>query len=134
MISYQPRAVEANDDDDFLFNLSYTYCALYELEKRYCPDVAKYRYELARDADFVGAFPNIPLERHCATGCGASLDFASSIHNDSGMSGLTESIIWNECAKGQHQLFISPAIKLVFDLSTHNASIFQPTKIPHGTV
>jgi hypothetical protein len=134
MISYQPRAVEANDDDDFLFNLAYTYCALYELEKRYCPDVAKYRYELARDADFVGAFPNIPLERHCATGCGASLDFASSIHNDSGMSGLTETIIWNECAKGQHQLFISPAIKLVFDLSTQNAIIFQPPKIPHGTV
>jgi len=133
MIAYQPRAVEANDDADFLYNLVFTYCALYELEKRYCPDIAKYRYTLAKDAGYVGAFPNVPLDRHCATGCGASLDFASSIHNDSGMSGLTESIIWSKCAKGEHQLFVSPSIKLCFDLTNHNAIIFQPPKIPHGT-
>jgi len=134
MIAYQPRKVEANDDEDFLYNLVYTYSALYELEKRYCPDIATYRLELAKNAGFVGAFPNTPLERHCATGVGASLDFSSSIHNDSGMSGLSESIIWSKCAKGKHQLFVSPSIKLVFDLSTKNAIIFQPPKIPHGTV
>lgn len=133
MIAYQPRKVEANDDEDFLYNLVYTYCALYELEKRYCPDIAKYRYELAKEASFVGAFPNVPLERHCSTGCGASLDFSSSIHNDSGISGLTESIIWTKCSKNEKQLFVSPAIKLVFELSKQNAIIFQPPKIPHGT-
>lgn len=133
MISYQPRAVEANEDEEFLYNLIYTYSALYELEKRYAPQVAKYRYNLAKEAGFIGAFPNVPLERHCSTGCGASLDFASSIHNDSGMSGLTETIIWCKCKKGEHQLFVSPALKLVFDLSKYNAIILQPPKVPHGT-
>ena len=63
VISYQPRKVEADDDEEFLFNLIYTYCSLYELEKRYCPDIARYRFELARDAGYVGAFPNVPLEK-----------------------------------------------------------------------
>ena len=134
MITYQPRKPEADDDDDFLFDLVYTYSALYELEKRYAPDIAKYRLELAKKAEFVGAFPNVPLDRHCATGVGASLDFASAIHNDSGISGLSETIIWNLPAEGKKQYFISPTISLVFDLSKHKAIIFQPPKIPHSTV
>jgi hypothetical protein len=133
LISYQPRKLEADEDDEFMFALVYSFCALYSLEKRYAPAVAKYRYDLAKDAGFVGAFPNVPLERHCATGVGGSYDFSSSLHNDSGMSGLTETIFWNKCKKGEHQLFISPAIKLVFDLSNKNAIILQPPKIPHGT-
>jgi hypothetical protein len=134
MISYQPRKVEADDDDEFIYALVYSYCALYSLEKRYAPAVAKYRLDLAKDAGFVGAFPNVPLERHCATGVGGSYDFSSSLHNDSGMSGLTETIAWLKCKEGEHQLFVSPAIKLVFDLSKKNAIILQPPKIPHGTV
>jgi hypothetical protein len=134
MITYQPRKPEADDDDDFLFDLVYTYSALYELEKRYTPDIAKYRLELAKKAEFVGAFPNVPLDRHCATGVGASLDFASAIHNDSGISGLSETIIWNLPVEGKKQYFISPTISLVFDLSKHKAIIFQPPKIPHSTV
>jgi hypothetical protein len=133
VIAYQPRKVVANDDESFLYNLVYTYSSLYELEKRYAPQISKYRYNLAKDVGFVGAFPNVPLERHCSTGCGASLDFASSIHNDSGISGLTETIIWSKCKKGEHQLFVSPTLKLVFDLSNHNAIILQPPKVPHGT-
>jgi hypothetical protein len=134
MISYQPRKVEANDDEEFLFNLVYSFCALYALEKKYCPAVAKYRYQLAHDCGFVGAMPNVPLERHCATGLGGSYDFASSIHDDSGIKGLTESIIWSKCNKGSHQLFVCPPIKMCFDLSNNEAIIFQPPKIPHGTV
>jgi len=134
IISYQPRAVEAEDDDEFMFDLVYTYCALYELEKRYAPAIAKYRLELATDANYVGAFPGVPLSRHCATGMGASLDFASAIHNDSGISGLSETIIWNLPEEGMKQYFISPTIKLVFDLSKYKALIFQPPKIPHSTV
>jgi hypothetical protein len=133
MISYQPRKPEAMEDEDFLFYLVYSYCALYELEKRYCPDVAKYRYELAKGAGFVGAFPNVPLDRHCATGVGASFNFASSIHNDSGMAGMSETIIWTLPEKPNKQYFISPTLKMVFDLSTENAVIFQPPKIPHST-
>ena len=133
-IAYQPRKVESNDDDEFLFDLVYTYGALYELEKRYTPDIAKYRLELAKQAEFVGAFPNVPLDRHPATGCGASLDFSSAVHNDSGMSGLSETIIWNLPAGGFTQYFISPTLKLVFDLTKHKAVIFQPPKIPHSTL
>ena len=134
IISYQPRKVEAEKDYDFLFDLVYTYCSLYELEKRYCPDIAKYRLELASNAGFIGAFPNVPLERHCATGVGASLDFASAIHNDSGISGLSETIIWNLPERNMKQYFISPTIKLVFDLTKKKSIIFQPPKIPHSTL
>jgi hypothetical protein len=134
IIAYQPRKLEANYDDDFLYNLVYSYCALYELEKKYCPAVAMYRFALAKEADFVGALPNVPLFRHCATGLGGSLDFASSIHDDSGIKGLSETIIWTKCNEGEHQLFVCPPIKMCFDLSAHPAVIFQPPKIPHGTV
>jgi hypothetical protein len=78
--------------------------------------------------------PNVPLNRHCATGLGASLDFSSAIHNDSGMSGLTETIIWDLPATGEKQYFISPTIKLVFNLTKHRAIIFQPPKVPHSTL
>ena len=134
IISYQPRKVEADDDDAFLFDLVYTYCSLYELEKRYCPDIAKYRLELASNSGYVGAFPNVPLDRHCSTGVGMSLDFSSSIHNDSGIGGLSETIIWNLPKQNMKQYFISPTIKLVFDLSKKKAIIFQPPKIPHSTL
>lgn len=134
MITYQPRKVEADEDDEFLFNLVYTYCALYELEKRYTPAIAKHRYNLANSAEFVGAFPGVPLSRHCATGVGASLDFASAIHNDSGISGLSETIIWNLPEANMKQYFISPTLKLVFDLTKKKAIIFQPPKVPHSTL
>lgn len=133
-ITYQPRDPASSQDEEFLFDLVYTYCALYELEKRYAPDVATYRLELAKNAGFVGAIPNVPLERHCATGMGASLDFSSAIHNDSGMSGLSETIIWDLPAQNEKQYFISPTIKLVFDLTKHRAIILQPPKIPHSTL
>jgi len=133
-IAYQPRNPDAFKDKEFLHNLVYSYCALYELEKRYAPAVAKWRLELAQDATKVPAIPGVPLDRHPATGCGASLDFASAIHNDSGMDGLTETIFWNTPAKGQKQYFVSPQIGFVFDLTKHNAVILQPPKIPHGTL
>jgi len=88
---------------------------------------------LAKNAGFVGAFPNVPLDRHCATGVGASLDFASAIHADSGMEGMSETIIWSLPEKGKKQYFVSPTLKMAFDLSDENAVIFQPVKIPHGT-
>ena len=134
IISYQPRKPEAYDDEEFLYNLVFSYCSLYELEKRYAPAVAKWRLELAQDAHKVPAIPGVPLDRHPATGCGASLNFASAIHNDSGMNGLTETIFWNTPSKGNKQYFVSPQIGCVFDLTKHNAVILQPPKIPHGTL
>jgi hypothetical protein len=133
VIAYHPRDPEAMEDEDFLYYLVYSFCALYELEKRYCPDVANYRYDLAKNAGFVGALPNVPLERHCATSVGGSLDFASAIHNDSGMEGLSETIIWTTPEKPNKQYFISPTLRMVFDLSTENAVILQPPKVPHST-
>jgi hypothetical protein len=133
-ISYQPRNPEADKDKDFLFDLIYTYMSLYELEKRYAPDVAKYRLELAKKAEFVGAFPGVPLSRCPATGVGASHNFSSAIHNDSGIKGLTETIIWNTPSKNNKQYFVSPTIKMCFDLTDHKAVILQPPKVPHSTV
>jgi len=134
IVTYQPREVDAIKDKEFLYDLVYSYGALHELEKRYSPAIANYRYELAKNANFPSAFPNFPLEKHPATTCGSSVDFASAIHNDSGLEGVTESIIWNKCREGEHQFFVSPDIKIVFDLSKDNALILQPPKIAHGTI
>tara|TARA_R100001443_G_scaffold18608_1_gene29577 strand:+ start:7966 stop:9456 length:1491 start_codon:yes stop_codon:yes gene_type:complete len=131
--AYQPRKWEANDDDDFMYNFIYTFCALQELEKRYAPAITDYRITKAKNAEFVGAIPNIPIERLAATGLGGSVNFASAIHSDSGIEGLTETIIWCKCDEGKQQYFVSPTIKMYFDLSKHNAIILQPPKIPHGT-
>jgi hypothetical protein len=134
IVSYHPRKPEADEDKDFLYNLVYSYSALYELEKRYTPTLAKHRLELAKKAGFPGAFPNFPLDRHPATTCGSSINFASAIHNDSGLEGLAETIIWTKCKPGEHQFFVSPNLKLAFDLSHDNAIIFQPPKVAHGTI
>lgn len=134
IIAYQPRSPTAYQDEEFMFNLAYSYCALYELEKRYAPAIAKWRLELAEECGKVSAIPGIPLDRHPATGMGASLDFASAIHNDSGMNGLSETIIWTKPASGQKQYFVSPTLGLFFDLTKHKAIILQPPKIPHGTI
>jgi hypothetical protein len=134
IIAYQPRSPIAYQDKDFMFNLVYSYCALYELEKRYAPAVAKWRLQLAEEAGKVPAIPGVPLNRHPATGMGASLDFASAIHNDSGMDGLSETIFWIKPAEGQKQYFVSPTLGLFFDLTKHNCIILQPPKIPHGTI
>ena len=132
--TYQPRNPEAFKDKEFLFNLVYSFSALYELEKRYAPAIAKYRFDKANKAGFPRVFPNLPLEYHCSTSCGSSLDFASSLHGDSGIVGITETIIWTKPTKGEKQYFVSPSLGLVFDLSEYNAIILQPPDIPHGTV
>jgi hypothetical protein len=132
-VVYQPRDWKANEDEDFLYNLVYSYCALQELENRYCPAIAAARQRIAEKANYVGSLPNVPLSRCSATGLGASKDFASSLHNDSGIEGLTETIFWNKCDEGKKQLFVCPTLKLCFNLHDNNAIIFQPPKIPHGT-
>jgi hypothetical protein len=134
IIAYQPRSITAYQDKDFMYNFVYSYCALYELEKRYAPAVAKWRLQLAEEAGKVSAIPGVPLSRHPATGMGASLDFASAIHNDSGMDGLSETIFWIKPATGEKQYFVSPTLGLFFDLTKHNCIILQPPKIPHGTI
>lgn len=135
MISYQPRSIEAYNDEEFLFNMVYTFSALYSLEKRYAPNIAKYRYELAKKVGFIGAFPKQDLERHCATGLAITVDFASAIHNDSGLKGMTETIAWvPPTDKKSKQYFISPTIKLVFDLTNYKTCILQPPRVPHSTL
>lgn len=134
MVSYQPRNPDADDDKQFLYDLIYTYMSLYELEKRYTPDVADYRLKLAKEAGFPSAFPGVPLDYHCSTGVGGSFDFSSAIHNDSGIKGLTETIIWNKPRNNENQYFVSPTIKMCFDLTDNKAIIFQPPKIPHSTL
>lgn len=132
-LDYQPRKPAAMEDAGFLTDLVFTYGALYELEKRYAPAVARYREELSLAADFPGLFPGVPLSLQPATGVGASIDFASRIHKDSSMIGTTETIMWTPCDKGHRQLFVVPEVSLAFDLSKEPCVMLISPEIVHGT-
>ena len=131
--SYHPRNPIAAFDNDFLFNLIYTYNAIYALEKRYAPAVAQYRYDKAHNVDKAPAIPGDPLKALPATSLGASEDFASALHDDSGIKGITESIVWSKVKPGEKSYFVNDQTKMAFDLSKDNAMIMIPPKCSHGT-
>lgn len=134
-IDYQPRKPEAMKDKEFLYDLVYTYSALYELEKRYAPAVAEYRKKLVTDANYPHLFPGVPLDMQPATGVGASVNFASRIHKDSSMIGTTETIMWTPPSKkGEQQMFVLPELHLVFELSKQPCVMLISPEIVHGTV
>lgn len=133
VVDFQPRAEEAMYDEHFLYNLIYSYCANYELEKRYAPAIAKYRLMKAKGADRICSIPGVPLDSLPATSLGASANFASALHDDSGILGITETIIWTLPDKGKKQYFVNDMARMYFDLSEHNSIILIPPKISHGT-
>jgi hypothetical protein len=132
-IDYQTRHVQADEDEGFLHDLIFTYAAMYELEKKYCPAIAEQRLRLAKQYEFPGTFPGVPLKMHPATGVGASENFCSRIHADSSIHGITETIMWTPPRKGKHMYFIVPDYKLAFDLSHMPCVILQAPHVPHGT-
>jgi hypothetical protein len=133
VFDFHPRSPEAMFDSDFLYRLIYTYTSIYELEKRYAPAVADYRLQKAKEADKIPAIPNMKLNDLPATSLGASKDFASALHDDSGIKGITETIIWSEPDAGKKQYFVNAEGKLAFDLSDGNSLVLIPPKIAHGT-
>lgn len=131
--TYHPRDVKATKDNDFLYNLVYSYNAIYALEKRYAPAVAKYRLMKAEKVGKVEALPGDPIKALPATSLGASENFASALHDDSGIRGITESILWSKTKGGKKSYFVNDEAKLAFDLSKDNAMVLIPPKVSHGT-
>jgi len=131
--TYHPRNPIAMYDEKFLYNLIYTYNSIYALEKRYAPAVAKYRFDKADAVDKAPAIPGDPLKNLPATSVGASEDFASALHDDSGIKGITESIVWSKVKPGEKSYFVNDQTKMAFDLSKDNAMIMIPPKVSHGT-
>jgi hypothetical protein len=68
-----------------------------------------------------------------ATSLGASENFASALHDDSGIKGITESIIWSKVGQDKESYFVNDQTKMAFDLSDENAMILIPPKVSHGT-
>ncbi|MEY4096826.1 MAG: hypothetical protein RLZZ102_511 [Pseudomonadota bacterium] len=133
VIDYHPRKPEASLDEKFLYNLIFSYCALYMLEERYAPAVAKYRLMRAEQVEKAQAIPGVPIKDLPATSLGASENFASALHDDSGIKGITESIIWSKVGQDKESYFVNDQTKMAFDLSNENAMILIPPKISHGT-
>jgi len=133
VVDYHPRSPEASFDNDFLYNLTYSYNAIYALEKRYAPQIAKYRLLKAETVDKTSAIPGDPIKDLPATSLGASENFASALHDDSGIRGITESILWSKVKAGEHSYFVNDKAKIAFDLSKANAMVLIPPKISHGT-
>jgi len=133
VIDYHPRKLEASYDEKFLYNLIFSYAALYMLEERYAPAVAKYRLMKAEQVEKAQAIPGVPLKDLPATSLGASENFASALHDDSGIKGITESIIWSKVGQDKESYFVNDQTKMAFDLSDENAMILIPPKVSHGT-
>jgi hypothetical protein len=131
--AYHPRKPQATFDNDFLYNLIYSYNSIYALEKRYAPAVAEYRLQKAKKADKAQAIPGDPMTALPATSLGASEDFASALHDDSGIRGITETILWNKLTGKNKSYFVNDQAKMAFDLSKDNAIVLIPPKISHGT-
>lgn len=131
---FHPRNAEAQFDLDFLYNLMYSYSGMYALEKRWCPAIAQYRLDKAKNVDKISIIPPLPLETLPATTIGVSKNFASALHDDSGVMGITETIAWTKADKGKESYFINDEAKMYFDIATDNCLILIPPKIAHGTM
>lgn len=133
VIDYHPRKPEASFDEKFLYNLIFSYAALYMLEERYAPAVAKFRLMKAEQVEKAQAIPGVPLKDLPATSLGMSENFASALHDDSGIKGITESIMWSKVGQDKESYFVNDQTKMAFDLSDENAMILIPPKVSHGT-
>lgn len=122
--------MKQNDDIDWKYKQLRLYSLLYQLEKRYCPASAKYRYNLAKNVNFTGLDPNLPLELNPSTSIGGSVNFASRLHTDSSVKGTLESIIWTPATNGK-QIFVNGA-GYYFDINDY-CLMFQVGTDYHGT-
>lgn len=132
VVTYKNRKPEANDDNNFLFILSYLFAGLYELERQHIPQVGNYRKFIAKDIKYPGCIPGLPIDLLPATTIGGSTNFASRYHNDSTIKGITETIIWIPPKKGFKQVFVNYTAGVNFHLQT-NCIMYIPGNIVHGT-
>jgi hypothetical protein len=134
-IAYYPLSASGRLDAQWLEKMARLYTLLYALEKRYCPRSAAYRLFVAQRARFCGALPGMPLEMFPPTCMGSSINFASSLHADSSISGTLEAIIWSPppATSNKKQRFVNAFAGRYFDLNRH-ALLFQVGTDYHGTV
>ena len=134
IIAYYSRKKEGDRDNQYLEDLIWLYCSLYELEKRHCPSIAKFRYDSAKKANFPGCFPGIPIEFNPSTCMGASIDFSSQTHNDSSMVGTVEAIIWRPDKTNPNTYMFTNSLISKYFYIKDDCMIYQVGTDPHGTL
>lgn len=132
VFAYYPIKKEGQEDFDWRYKEARLYTLLYQLEKRYSPQTAQYRYDLAKNSNFVGSIPNIPIEMNPSTSMGSSIDFCSSFHSDSSKQGTLETIIWKGTLGNKKSVFVNGISQHYFDLN-EDCMIFQVGTDYHGT-
>ena len=130
LITYYPMKMEGQLDKTFRYYQARLYAVLYAIEKRYSPQTAQYRLQLAKNANMVSSQPNLPLELNPSTSMGSSIDFCSSYHSDSSIRGTLETIIWKG-SQGK-SLFVNGYSGHYFNLKD-DCMIFQVGTDYHGT-
>ena len=134
VISYYHRKPDGDLDEEYIKEIIWLYCSLYELEKRHCPSVAKYRYDLVKDLNFPGCFPGVPIELNPSTCMGSSINFSSDTHCDSSVVGTTETIIWRpDKTNPKPYIFTNSLAELYFSIH-EDCMIYQVGTDPHGTL
>ena len=132
VFAYYPMKVEGQEDINWRYKEARLYTLLYQLEKRYSPQTAQFRFDLAEESNFVGALPNIPIDLNPSTSMGASIDFCSSFHSDSSVKGTLENIIWKGTVGNKKSVFVNGISKHYFNLN-EDCMIFQVGTDYHGT-
>jgi hypothetical protein len=130
VIAYYPMSMEGQNDEYYRYIQARLYALLYAIEKRYSPQTAQYRLELAENAGMVSSQPNLPLNLNPSTSMGSSIDFCSSYHSDSSIRGTLETIIWKGAKK--KSLFVNGYSGHYFNLMD-DCMILQVGTDYHGT-
>ncbi len=127
--------IKKDYDDEYIRELIWLYCSLYELEKRHCPAIAETRYNRVKDLpNYSGCFYGVPIELNPSTSMGGSIDFSSATHSDSSIRGTTETIIWKPKPNAEKPyLFTNSLAKLHFSIHKE-CMIYQVGTDPHGTL
>ena len=135
VMAYYHKDPESMNDDEYLEGVLWLYSCLYELEKRHCPNLGQYRYDLVKDLkNYPGCFPGVPIEMNPSTCMGGSINFSSDTHNDSSTVGTTETIIWRpDKSNLKPYIFHNSLSKLYFDIND-DCMIYQVGVDPHGTL
>ena len=121
---------EGQKDEYFRYLQARLYAVLYAIEKRYSPQTADFRLQLAKDAQMVSSQPELPLDLNPSTSMGSSIDFCSSYHSDSSIRGTLETILWKGSKK--KSLFVNGYSGHYFNLS-EDCMILQVGTDYHGT-
>jgi hypothetical protein len=129
-VAYYKMKEKGQSDIDWRYKELRLYSLLYQLEKRYVPASAEYRYFLADRVNLPGIGPKLSLELNPSTSVGGSINFSSSFHRDSSVRGTTEAIIWTPAKTGK-QIFVNGA-GYYFNIDDY-CVIFQVGTDYHGT-